>query len=279
MTKRTILITGASSGIGYAAAHALRERGYRVFATARRQADVDRLIGEGFESARLDLADEACVDHATSRFLEATGGVVDALFHNGGYGQVGAVEDVPRRAVEAQFAANVFGAAQLTRLLLPTMRRRGAGRIVVNGSILGLVAMPMRGVYNASKFALEGLFDTLRLELRGTGIAVSLIEPGPIISRFRENALAQFEANVDEAGSIHADRYQTMRERLEKPGATSRFTLGPDAVVAALIDALESDRPKAHYPVTTPAKVFHILRGILPTPVMDWLIARPGVGG
>ncbi|MBF0171098.1 MAG: SDR family NAD(P)-dependent oxidoreductase [Nitrospinae bacterium] len=274
-----VLVTGCSSGIGYAAAHALRDRGYRLFATARKQADVDRLIAEGFESLRLDLADEASVNEAVGRFLDATGGAMHGLFHNGGFGQTGAVEDLPRRAFEEQFAANVFGAAQLTGLLLPAMRRNGHGRIVVNSSVLGLVAMPMRGAYNASKFALEGLFDTLRLELRGSGVQVSIIEPGPIVSRFRENSLARFEAFVDEASSPHAPTYRTMRERLAKPGPTSRFTLGPETVVAALIDALESDRPKSHYHVTTPTKLFGALRGLLPTRLMDWILTRPVVSG
>ena len=269
--RRSVLISGCSSGIGHHCAHALAQRGWRVFAGARRAEDVERLAGEGLEAVRLDVADSGSIQGAVGEVTEATGGRLDALFNNAGYGQPGAVEDVPREALRAQFETNLFGAHELTCRVLPAMRRRGQGRIVNHSSVLGLVALPFRGAYNASKFALEGLTDTLRQELRGSGIQVSLIDTGPVTSRFRENALAMFRRHVDMEASAHREVYQAVLSRLQSTG-DAPFTLGPEAVARALVHALESPRPRPRYYVTAPSRAFALLRRLLPTRMLDALL-------
>jgi NAD(P)-dependent dehydrogenase (short-subunit alcohol dehydrogenase family) len=270
----TIVITGCSSGIGYHCAHGLHARGWRVFATARHNTDVERLRGEGLEALALDLADSASIETAVATVLERTGGRLDALFNNGAYGQPGAVEDLPRAALRAQLETNLLGWLELTNRVIPVMRAQGHGRIVQNSSLLGYVTLKWRGAYNASKFALEGLTDTLRLELAGSGIHVVLIQPGPIASRFRDNAVAAFERWIDTEASAHRDRYAAMRARRENRQKPMPFELGPEAVQDRLVHALESKRPKPRYPVTVPAHVFAVLRRLLPTRALDRLLAR-----
>lgn len=276
---RTVLITGCSSGIGHHVAHGLAARGWRVFATARRPEDVERLASEGLESLRLDLDDTESVRAAFAEFMARSGGRLDALFNNGGFGQVGAVEDLTRQALREQFETNLFGWVELTNLAIPVMRRQGHGRIVMNGSVLGYAAFPYRGAYNAVKFAVEGIVDTLRQELAGTGIRVSLVEPGPITSRFRANCRPHFERHVDWQKSVHRAQYAAQLARLDKPGPVAPFTLGPEAVLAKVVHALESRRPRPRYPVTVPALVFWWLRRVLPVRAMDWLLMRASGGG
>ena len=279
MNTRNILITGCSSGIGYCVAHGLKARGWRVFATARQAADVARLQAEGLESLALDVGDSASIQATVAAILELTGGRLEALFNNAGYGQVGAVEDVSREAFREQFETNVFGAQELTNRIIPVMRRQGGGRILYNSSVLGLVAFPYRGAYVASKFALEGLADTLRLELVGTGIHVCLIERGPILSRFRDNAHAAWQRHVQAETSVHRDNYAAMEARLLKAGPAAPFTLPPEAVLKRMIHALESPRPQTRYPVTVPTYLFTALRRLLPTRVLDVILRRVGGDG
>ena len=276
---KSVLITGCSSGIGVAAARALHARGWRVFATARKPADVERLNAEGLESLVLDLDDSGSIRAAVSQVLERTEGRLDALFNNGGFGQVGAVEDLTRDALRQQFETNLFGWVELTNLVIPAMRKQGYGRIVMNSSVLGYAAFAYRGAYNAVKFAVEGLTDTLRQELSGTGIRVVLIEPGPIVSRFRENCLPHFEKHIDWRNSVHRARYEGQLARLRTPGPAAPFTLGPEAVVGKLLHALESPFPQARYPVTVPAVAFGWLKRFLSTRMMDWVLMRASGGG
>ncbi|MDX5446647.1 MAG: SDR family oxidoreductase [Zoogloeaceae bacterium] len=271
---RSILITGCSSGIGEAAARRLRGRGWRVFATARKPADVERLADEGFEALQLDLADSASIRSAVATVLERTGGRLDALFNNGAYGQPGAVEDLTRDVLRDQLETNLLGTHELTCLVLSAMRAQGHGRIVQNSSILGFAALPYRGAYNCSKFALEGLTDTLRLELAGSGIHVSLIEPGPIATRFRDNAFAAYQRHIDAERSAHAQIYRYLVRRLRGEAGKTPFTLPADAVVDRLIHAIESPRPKARYYVTFPTHLFGVLKRILPTRWMDRVLLR-----
>jgi Short-chain dehydrogenases of various substrate specificities len=271
---RNVLITGCSSGIGYCVAKGLRERGYQVFASARKAEDVERLEGEGFKTLQLDLADAESVKDAVYELMLRTNSELYAVFHNGAYGQVGALEDLSREALEQQFATNVFGWHQLTTMVMPLLRQRNEGRIIYNSSLLGYVALPFRGAYNASKYAVEGIADTLRLELADTDIKVCLIEPGPIESRFRSNALQSLKTHVSIDQSVHRDKYQGAIHRLEKEGAAAPFTLPPEAVLAKVIHALESPKPKARYPVTVPAHLFWTLRRILPTTWLDQLLIR-----
>ena len=269
MAKRSIVITGCSSGIGRRAAEMLRERGYRVLATARKAEDLARLEKDGFEALALDLGDPASVSGLAKEVLARTGENVYGLFNNGAYGQPGAVEDLSRDVLLAQLQTNVLGWHDLTCRLLPSMRANGAGRIIQNSSLLGLVALHYRGAYVASKYAIEGLTDTLRLELSGSGVHVSLIEPGPISSRFRENAYAAFKANIDPSKSAHRDIYPVIEERLGAEDDTTPFTLPADAVVKKLIHALEARRPRAHYYVTVPTYLLGYLKRVLPAHQLD----------
>jgi NAD(P)-dependent dehydrogenase (short-subunit alcohol dehydrogenase family) len=271
---KTILITGCSSGIGYCVARGLQQRGYRVFATARRAESVETLITDGFESLQLDLDDSASIGRAVDEVLRRTNGELYALFNNGAFGLPAAVEDLDREAIRAQFETNFFGWLELTNRLLPVMRKQGYGRIIQNSSVLGFVAMPFRGAYNASKFAIEGLSDTLRLELKGTDIHVSLVEPGPILSRFRANALVAMQRYVDIESSFHRDRYLGVLERLNKQGAAVPFTLPPEAVLKKVIRALEARKPKARYYVTFPTYLFGTLKRVLPTGTLDIILRQ-----
>ncbi len=278
MPERTILITGCSSGIGHCVAKGLQQRGYRVFATARKEEDVARLQAQGLESLQLDLDDSDSIHRAVDEVLERTGGTLYALFNNGAYGQPGAVEDIPREVLRAQFETNLFGTHELTRRIIPVMRRQGHGRIIQNSSVLGFVAMAYRGAYNASKYALEGLTDTLRLELAGSGIHVSLIEPGPITSRFRANAREMFHRHIDARNSHHREVYEAMERRLAKPGPAAPFTLPPEAVLKKVIHALESERPKVRYYVTVPTWLFATLKRLLPHGALDRILLRVARG-
>ena len=269
---KTVLITGCSSGIGYCVASGLKQRGYRVFATARRTESVAQLNAEGFESLQLDLDDSASIKEAVEEILHRTDGELYALFNNGAFGLPAAVEDLSREAIRAQFETNFFGWLELTNLLLPVMRKQGYGRIIQNSSVLGFVTMPFRGAYNASKFAIEGLSDTLRLELKDTDIHVTLLEPGPILSRFRANALIALQKYIDIENSVHRDRYQRVLERLNKEGPAVPFTLPPEAVLKKVIRALESPNPRARYYVTFPTYLFGYLKRVLPTKTMDRLL-------
>lgn len=275
-SSKSILITGCSSGIGLCVAHGLKARGYRVFATARKPENVARLAAEGFEAYRLDLADSHSIQEAFGQVLEASGGELYALFNNGAFGQPGAVEDLRREVLREQFETNLFGTHELTCLAIPVMRRQGYGRIIQNSSVLGFAAMAYRGAYNASKYALEGLSDTLRLELEGSGVYVSLVEPGPILSRFRENSLALYRKNIDPDTSCHRDTYLRLAARLEKEGAAVPFTLGPEAVLDKVVRALEAKRPKARYYVTFPTHLFGALKRLLPDRALDWILRRVG---
>jgi NAD(P)-dependent dehydrogenase (short-subunit alcohol dehydrogenase family) len=274
MTDRTVLITGCSSGIGECVAHGLARRGYRVLATARRGHDVEALQAAGLESFQLDVAEPASVGAAVEETLQRTGGTLYALFNNGAYGQPGAVEDLTRDVLREQFETNLFGWHDLTRQVLPVMRRQGYGRIIQNSSVLGFVALAYRGAYNASKYALEGLSDTLRLELRGTDIHVSLVQPGPITSRFRPNAYIAYQRNIIPEHSVHRERYEGMEQRLTREGPVVPFTLPPEAVLKKVIHALESPRPKARYCVTFPTYLFATLKRVLPDRALDRILAK-----
>lgn len=273
-TAKTILITGCSTGIGYTTAIELKKRGYQVIATARKAEDVTRLTEEGFTALQLDLADSASIREAVDATLALTSGKLDALFNNGAFGQPGAVEDLTREVLRHQFETNLFGTHELTNLLIPVMRRQGHGRIIYNSSVLGFVAMPYRGAYNASKFALEGLVDTLRLELRGSNIHVSLIEPGPILSDFRKNAFALYKKNIDPEQSYHKQTYQAMEARLQKQGAAAPFTLPATAVAEKVIHVLDAKTPKIRYCVTFPTYLFAVLKRILPVAWLDSLLRK-----
>ncbi|MEP2781757.1 MAG: SDR family NAD(P)-dependent oxidoreductase [Pseudoruegeria sp.] len=274
MTK-SILITGCSSGIGYDAAHGLAKHGWRVFATCRKQEDCDRLVSEGLESFRLDYEDNASIECAVVECLKRTGGSLDALYNNGAYAIPGAVEDLPTDALRAIFDTNLFGYHALTRRVLPIMRTQGHGRIINCSSVLGLVAMRYRGAYVATKFAMEGLTDTLRIEMEGTGIHIILIEPGPVTSDIRQNAGPHFEKWIDWENSPRVDQYRYgLRKRLYEDRGKDLFELPASAVTSKLIHALEAKRPKPRYYVTNATYLMGALRRILSTRLLDRLLVR-----
>jgi NAD(P)-dependent dehydrogenase (short-subunit alcohol dehydrogenase family) len=268
MIQKSILITGCSTGIGLVCALGLKDQGYRVFATARKSEDIKRLDALGLESFYLDYTESASIQACVAEISKRTGGKLYALFNNGAYGQPGAVEDISRTVLEQQFSANFFGWHELTVACLPLLRNNGVGRIVQCSSVLGLAAMKWRGPYNASKYAIEGLSDTLRLELRGSGIHVITINPGPIESQFVPNARAAFERNVDLSKSHYKADFERQRQRLDRGGNTS-FKLPASAVLSKLVLALERKNPRAHYYVTTPTWIVAIARRILPQAVLD----------
>ncbi|UUV06694.1 MULTISPECIES: SDR family NAD(P)-dependent oxidoreductase [Ruegeria] len=272
--QKSILITGCSSGIGLDAAHGMRARGWRVFASCRQQRDCDRLRAQGFESPRIDYTDTDSITSGLSYVLEATGGSLDALFNNGAHGLPGAVEDVPTDGLRHIFETNVFGWHELTRQVIPVMREQGHGRIVQCSSVLGLVAFPWRGAYVATKYAIEGLTDTLRLELRDTDIHVSLIEPGPITSKLREKAIPMFEKYIDWENSAIREKYEgSLLKRLYESSGPDRFELPASAVTDKLAHAVEARRPRPRYYVTTPTYIAGILRRILPTNATDRILS------
>ena len=274
MTQKTILITGCSSGIGYDAAYGLRARGWRVFASCRQSDDCARLKGEGFESPLIDYADADTIDSGLAEVLAATGGTLDALYNNGAFACPGALEDLPRGALRAIFETNVFGVHDLTRAVIPVMRNQGYGRIINCSSVLGLVGMKWRGAYVATKFALEGLTDVLRIEMADTAIKIILLEPGPITSKIRENAIPHFEQWIDYENSALSPQYVELRKRLYKDSGPDKFELPASAVTKKLVHALESKHPKPRYYVTVPTHITGILRRILTTRALDRIIQK-----
>lgn len=272
--SRFVLITGCSSGIGLAATKALGEHGFTVIASARKAEDVTRLQQAGLQAVQLDLADPASIEQGAGAALALAGGCLYGLFNNGAYGQPGALEDLPTEALREQFETNLFGWHHLIRQVLPAMLAAREGRIVQNSSVLGLVAMKYRGAYNASKFALEGYSDTLRLELVGTGVHICLIEPGPIDTRFRANARTAFLRHIEPAQSRHQAAYQQTLSRLEREDGARGFTLSSEACIPPLLHALTSKRPRHRYPVTFPTRLFAILRRLLPSRWLDRILAK-----
>ena len=269
---KSVLITGCSTGIGLCIALGLQKKGYRVFPTVRSTNDLKNLQDLGFEALQLDLSSSESIKAAVFKLFEKTDSLY-ALINNGAYGQAGALEDISREAMDKQFQTNVFGWHELTNLILPKMRNLDSGRIIYISSVLGFVAMPFRGPYIASKFAIEGLVATLRLELRNTNIKFSIIQPGPIESKFRQNAYKAFKENVDSSNSHYLDQYQLMIKRL-KSGKNVKFTLPPEAVLKSALHALESSSPKNYYRVTFPTKLFAFLGNILPSKLMDNILNK-----
>ena len=271
--QKTILITGCSSGIGYESAIYLKQQGYKVFTTARKQSDIKRLQEEGFFCNYLDYTKPESITDTLNAVLKLTNNKLDAIFNNGAYGQPGALEDISRKALQEQFSANVFGWHQLIQEILPIMRKQGYGKIIQNSSVLGLVALKNRGSYVASKYAIEGLSDTLRLELANTNIHIVLIEPGPIESNFRKNAYNAFMQNIDINNSSYQDLYKKQIQRFNSQ-KKDPFTLPSNAISKKLLKILQSKNPKPRYFVTTPTYIFAFLKRVLPDRLMDIILNK-----
>ncbi|OQY17242.1 MAG: short-chain dehydrogenase [Desulfobacteraceae bacterium 4572_35.1] len=275
-TTQWVVVSGASSGIGYELALSLQQYGYQVIATARKSSDLNKLESMGLATVQLELMDEESVNRAINQIEKLCGTQLYALINNAAYGQPGAVEDLSRKALEQQFAVNLFGTHQLTRGLLPLLRSGNGGRIVTISSILGLVAFPWQGAYNASKYALEGLTDTMRLELRGSGVQVSLIEPGPIRSSFRHNALQAFKTDVNWEESHHTDNYRRIIGYYAASSHPTPFTGTPNHVIKRVLHALHSKRAQPRYYVTLPSYLLANCRRLLPYRMLDWLLHKLG---
>lgn len=274
LQMKNVLVTGCSSGIGLRTVEMLSARGYNVIATVRKAQDKAPLEQQGYQVVLLDLADENSIKQAFAETLQLFNGQLDGLFNNAAYGQPGAVEDLSRTALREQFETNVFGTQQLTNLAIAHMREQGHGRIIYNSSVLGIVSLAYRGAYNASKYAVEGLADTLRIELHGSGVFLSLIEPGPITSQFRANAFAKYQQHIDRDSSAHQAVYAATEARLQKPGPAAPFTLPADAVVDKVLHALEAKKPKIRYYVTFPTYLFATLKRVLPHRALDWVLRK-----
>jgi NAD(P)-dependent dehydrogenase (short-subunit alcohol dehydrogenase family) len=272
--KKSILITGCSTGIGYMAAHELQKRGYHVIASCRQPSDVEKLTQEGLTCIQLDVSDLNSIDRAIPEVLKLSNNKLYALFNNAAYGQPGAIEDLSTAALRVQFDNNFFGWHHLTTQLIPHFRQQGEGRIIQNSSILGFAAMKYRGAYNASKFALEGWTDTIRLELRGSGIEIVLIEPGPIETQFRSNALKAFKQWININDSVHRDEYIKQLDRLSVEQSKNAFSLPPIACLPSIVNALEAKKPNIRYRITQPTKWFAVLKRILPTRWLDHILSK-----
>jgi len=275
MNKKPVLITGASSGIGYFCAKKLSKNDdFLVYATARKEEDLKRLQNEGINTLFLDLNDSNSIKECQKEFLARTNNKIYALFNNAGYGQPGAVEDISQKALKEQFQTNLFGLWELTNLFLPIMREQGYGRIINHSSVLGFIALRFRGAYNASKFALEGMSDTLRLELMGSNIFVSLIQTGPVRSKFRENALKKFKENIDIQNSYFKKEYEKKLKNMQSDKKNMPFTLDESSVYEVLLKILYAKKPKAKYHVTKATTILAILKRLLPTELLDKVLRK-----
>jgi NAD(P)-dependent dehydrogenase (short-subunit alcohol dehydrogenase family) len=272
---RSVLVTGCSTGIGEACARMLRDRGWTVYPTARKAGDLQALEAAGFTAIELDLADSASVLAAAAKVLDLSDGQLGALVNNAGFGQPGAMEDLSREALRYQFEVNVFGMQQLTNQFIPLFRKQGRGRIVNVSSVVGRVALPFLGAYSASKFAMEAISDALRVELVDSGVAVSLIEPGPIITAFRTNAVEKTDEAIDTGsstfGALYTREVQRRRDRQKKVGFINK---PPEAVGNKVIHALESSGPRRRYGVTPVAPYVNFVRRFAPACLVDALFAR-----
>ena len=275
MMQQSILITGCSTGIGRHCALKLHAEGWQVFATARKSEDIEALRSEGLTAIYMDYADDQSIKACVEAVLNHTGGKLDALFNNGAYGQAGAVEDLTTDVLRAQFEANLFGWHELTRQIIPVMRRQGYGRIIHCSSVLALTGLAFRGAYVASKYALEGLTDTMRIEMHDSNISISLIQPGPITSQFRENARLNFIKTVDTEKSVYRDRYRNRLKAMESD-APGKFELPPEAVYKKLHHALYDSKPKPRYMVTVPTYIMNFMRRFMPTRVLDAFLRAYG---
>jgi NAD(P)-dependent dehydrogenase (short-subunit alcohol dehydrogenase family) len=280
----SVLITGCSSGIGAATARRLRVAGWDVWASARDPGRLDELREMGCRTLRLDLTDPESMTAAV-RAVEAEHGAVRALVNNAGYSQSGAFESVPMERVRAQFETNVFGPVELTRLVLPGMRRARSGRIVNVSSMGGRLVFPGGAFYHATKHAVEALSDALRFEVQGYGIHVVVIEPGLVRGGFGETAAATIEARPEvgtEYDEFNAAVARATREAYQG-GLLARLAGAPDDVARAIERALSSRRPKPRIKVAPSARLLLAQRRWSSDRGWDRLMRRsfpsPGTGG
>ena len=272
--SKTVLITGCSSGIGECVANCLREVGWDVFPTSRSESDVKKLYAKGFEALQLDLSDSISIENCVSNFMRKSPLGIGAIVNNAGIAIPGAVEDLSRDDLRAQFEVNVFGLQELTNKLVPTFRDQGWGRIVNISSIYGILTAPMVGGYCASKSALEALSNAQRMELSNSGITLSLVEPGPILSSFRRNAYESLSKKISVGDHFYSDYKKTLDRKLGKSQKNTLFTLGPKHVANKVVHALTSDHPKRRYLITYPAYAGYVMARILPDFAVDYFMKK-----
>lgn len=272
--QRQVLVTGCSSGIGRATAVILRKHGWKVFPTARHDKDLYELQSLGFVPVKLDLANPDSVENAVKEVLTLSNGTLGGLVNNAGVAQFGAVEDLTREALRRQFEVNTLGTQDLTNRLIPCFQKQKCGRIVNVSSVYGRVTAPMVGAYCASKYAMEALSDAMRIELRDLGIAVSLIEPGPIMSAFREKSANHSLDTMQVHESRFGRRYQRRLQKAERGQENTFFTKPPEAVAERIFHALTSPRPKSRYCVTLPAYLGAFMRRFASDGLIDAMLAK-----
>lgn len=267
-----IVITGCSTGIGLETAKYLQDKFIKVYPTARDPKDVEILKALGFEHAmQLDVRHPDEITAVINKVLELDG-KIDVWFNNAGYGQPGAVEDITVPVLREQFETNVFGLHECTRQIIPVMREQGHGKIIQHSSVLGIISLFGRGAYNASKYAIEGLTDTLRLELQDTDIYPVLLNTGPIVSHFRQTAVQKLEENVDIEHSVFKEKYlQSLKERTQKKVP---FKEGADAVAAVVHKIILADQPKPRYYITKATYLLGYFKRILSTSCLDKLLKK-----
>lgn len=273
----SILISGCSTGIGLGTALFLKEKGYDVIATARTAEALQMLRGEGLKAVNLDVNETSSIHDAVKDALAMATGGIEVLINNAGFGQAGALEDISRDTMRAQFETNVFGLLELTNAVLPHMREQNKGLIINVSSILGLISLPFRGAYNASKYAVEAISDTLRLELVNTPINVSLIEPGPVESSFRDTCIEGTLGSIDMKKSVYKKQYKRLLEKA-KQNKPSPFMKSPEAVAKKILRAITSKNPKPRYRVTLPAQILATLKHLLTTRMLDRLLNKVSRG-
>lgn len=275
MSKGYVLVTGASSGIGEACARHLAELGFNVFAGVRKQADAER-VGDRIEPVMIDVTDDASVESAAKQIAAATGNRgLAGLVNNAGIAVAGPIEYIDVDEFRQQLEVNVVGVIRTTKAMLPLIRLGERGRIVNMSSIAGRVGLPLVAPYNASKFALEGLSDSLRRELRPWGIEVALIEPGAVATPIWDKGVEQ-AAQIDrEAPPELRERYGEVIDAVRKQSEKNRTDgVPPQDVAEAVAHALTASRPKTRYLVGRDAKTRAPMAAILPDRAMDALIAR-----
>ena len=272
--SKTVLVTGCSSGIGEATANYLRGEGWDVFPTARSEFDLEKLRSLGFEALSLDLCDSNSIKDCVSRLLRQCPAGIGAIVNNAGIAIPGAIEDLTREDLKMQFEVNVFGLHELTNRLIPTMRDQGWGRIVNISSIYGVLTAPMLGGYCASKYALEALSNAQRMALFGSGVGLSLVEPGPIVSCFRRNAYESLKNRVTAEHHFYTGYDKFLRRKLVDPQRKTRFMQSPQQVAKKVLHAITSDNPRQRYLVTLPAYAGYFMARILPGPAIDCVMKK-----
>jgi len=265
--SKAVLITGCSSGIGHATAEHLARSGWAVYATARRPDSLADLADAGCRTLALDVLDEGSMRAAVAE-VESEEGAVGVLVNNAGYGQSGAVEAVPLDLVRRNLETNVFGYLRMAQLVLPGMRRQRWGRIINLSSVAGRVTMPGSGIYSSTKFAIRAMTDALRFEVRGFGVDVVLIEPGPIRTHFTGSANAGMPDGAGADGT-YAD-YHSAVAKADAEADQSKLLAGdPDDVARVIGRAASARHPRARYRVTIPSRLLPAIRGVLPDRAFD----------